>query len=91
MNIHGTRAIQALVEALARHQEKLEFGIYRVIQDLQPFMLDLATDPHGNHVLQAFLVHFRASEIPEDQDIPGTEQSAKFTDFVFEACIKFCS
>lgn len=51
LNVHGTRAIQALVEALANHSDSLEIEILRIIQDLRPKMLTLATDAHGNHVL----------------------------------------
>ena len=79
-----------MVEALEKHKDSLEVEICRVIADLQSEMLVLATDPHGNHVLQAFLVSFRASEQPQDRDIPGTERFAKFTNFIFQACIEFC-
>ena len=47
----------------------------------------MCTHSNGNHVVQTFLNQFKASELPQDDDIPGTEAYQQFTDFVFQACM----
>jgi len=78
-NLHGTRVIQSLVEALGGYFDALENEIFMLIRQLEGHMLHIATDPQGNHVLQTFLMSFKASELPGDSDLPGSEKKSKFT------------
>ncbi|XP_078444132.1 putative pumilio homolog 8, chloroplastic [Wolffia australiana] len=57
LNMHGTRAVQKLIESL-----KVRRQIALVISALQPGFLSLIKDPNGNHVIQRCLQHFS----PED-------------------------
>ena len=47
-------------------------------------------DMHGNHVIQAFLMIFKASESPSDADGLGSEITSQYTQFIFEACMQSC-
>lgn len=48
-------------------------------------------DMHGNHVIQAFLIVFKAADRPEADDIIGSHLTSKYyTEFIFKACIKAC-
>jgi hypothetical protein len=49
----------------------------------------MCTHSNGNHVVQTFLNQFKASELPQDADIQGTESYVQFTDFVFQACMNW--
>ena len=65
MDLHGTRVMQILVEVLGRqpqvhHQEILAIGA-----EMSQFIFDLSTHPNGNHVIQAFLLTFKASDLPQ--------------------------
>lgn len=53
-------------------------------------MVDLTKNMHGNHVIQAFLMIFKASNSPEEQDLTGSELTSQYTQFIFDACIKNC-
>lgn len=44
-----------------------------IIKKLTESIVDLTLDAHGNHVIQAFLLLFKASDTPSDGDIPGSE------------------
>lgn len=50
MNMHGTRAVQKLIECLANPQH-----IQAVIAALHPFVVNLIKDLNGNHVIQRCL------------------------------------
>jgi len=52
--------------------------------------MDLATHAHGNHVIQAFLVAFKASDKPSDIDCAGSEHRSQYTQFIFDACMYNC-
>lgn len=90
VSIHGTRAIQFLVEILHLHYTYLEQDILNVIQHMRMRIKELSLSVHGNHVIQAFLTAFRSSENPEDKDIPGSEDLQIFTQFIFDACMNDC-
>lgn len=55
MNVHGTRAVQKLIESLRTREE-----ISLVIDTLRPGFLELMKDPNGNHVVQKCLQSFEA-------------------------------
>ncbi|KAJ3675246.1 hypothetical protein LUZ60_004288 [Juncus effusus] len=57
LNIHGTRAVQKLVETVKTKEE-----ISLVISALEPGFLDLMKDPNGNHVIQKCLQFFTAED-----------------------------
>ena len=47
----------------------------------------MCTHSNGNHVVPTFLNQFKASELPQDDDLPASESFVQFTDFVFRACM----
>jgi hypothetical protein len=51
----------------------------RLINMLQTNIVELSTHIHGNHVIQAFLTAFRASEMPADKDMSGSESTFQYT------------
>ncbi|TKW29147.1 hypothetical protein SEVIR_3G377400v4 [Setaria viridis] len=57
MNVHGTRAVQKLIESLRTREE-----ISLVIDALRPGFLELIKDPNGNHVVQKCLQSFEADD-----------------------------
>jgi hypothetical protein len=57
--------------------------LHALIGELEKQVLLLCTHSNGNHVVQNFLVLFRASEFPQDSDIYGAEIYGEFTEFVF--------
>lgn len=76
-NLHGTRAIQTLVDRLAlRIVDDQKAGLINdginhktlnnVIQALNQNVVELTMDMHGNHVIQSFLMIFKASNRPAD-------------------------
>jgi len=93
LNIHGTRAIQTLIDRLAKYilsdpQNSLNhFNLMQVIGALNTEIVELTMDMHGNHVIQAFLMIFKASESPSDLDVLGSEITSQYTQFIFEACM----
>ena len=60
-NIHGTRAIQFLVQVLFKLLPQLEDDLMTIIQELNFNIRQLSLDVHGNHVIQSFLCIFKAS------------------------------
>ena len=64
--------------------------LLRVIDCLNQSVIDLIMDMHGNHVIQAFLIQFKAADKPQYGDIAGAKQTSKYTDFIFDACILEC-
>jgi hypothetical protein len=86
LNVHGTRAIQTLIEKLAANivsdqsllydesnqTKSVRFlnhcNLMSVINMLNSQIVELTMNMHGNHVLQSFLMIFRASNHPSDQD-----------------------
>ena len=73
-SMHGTRAMQTLIEVLASRAELFHFELTKLINEFMPRVVELSVHTHGNHVLQAFLTSFRASEKPSDSDIEGSEK-----------------
>ncbi|CAL9179919.1 unnamed protein product [Musa hybrid cultivar] len=57
LNIHGTRAVQKLIDTLKTRQQ-----IVLVISAIQPGFLDLIKDLNGSHVLQHCLESFAAED-----------------------------
>ncbi|KAK3136663.1 hypothetical protein QOZ80_5BG0440570 [Eleusine coracana subsp. coracana] len=57
LNVHGTRAVQKLIESLRAEEE-----IRLVIKSLHPGFLELIKDPNGNHVVQKCLQSFDAED-----------------------------
>ncbi|OEL28345.1 putative pumilio-like protein 7, chloroplastic [Dichanthelium oligosanthes] len=57
LNVHGTRAVQKLIESLRTREE-----IGLVIDALRPGFLELIKDPNGNHVVQKCLQSFEADD-----------------------------
>jgi hypothetical protein len=47
LNLHGTRSVQKLVD-VCRLPEEVEL----LVKALGPWVVHLATDPNGNHVIQ---------------------------------------
>ena len=60
----------------------------KVVDKLNEEVVDLIMDMHGNHVIQAFLMIFKASELPSDSDIPDSPRHSQYTQFIFDACIQ---
>ena len=58
-----------------------------IVNELEKQVLQLFTHNHGNHVIQTFLVRFKASDYPQDRDFFGTSIYGKFTDFIYRACM----
>jgi hypothetical protein len=79
--------IQTLVEVLASRAPKFHNELAKLIGVLNHSVVDLSTHIHGNHVIQAFLTAFRASEMPADKDLPGSDKTHQYTQFIFDACI----
>lgn len=57
LNVHGTRAVQKLIESLRTKEE-----IQLVVAALRPGFLELIKDPNGNHVVQKCLQSFGADD-----------------------------
>ncbi|KAF0889597.1 hypothetical protein E2562_029271 [Oryza meyeriana var. granulata] len=57
LNVHGTRAVQKLIESLRTRVE-----IQLVVEALRPGFLELIKDPNGNHVVQRCLQSFDAND-----------------------------
>ncbi|KAG8093252.1 hypothetical protein GUJ93_ZPchr0012g20670 [Zizania palustris] len=57
LNVHGTRAVQKLIDCLMTREE-----IQLVVEALNPGFLELIKDPNGNHVVQRCLQSFDASD-----------------------------
>ena len=90
MDLHGTRAIQTLVEVLGSQPAAFHHEILALGAEMSQYIFDLSTHPNGNHVIQAFLLTFKASETPEQLDSPGAEAYADYTQFIFGACMAYC-
>jgi len=65
MNLHGTRVIQTLVESLAADPTFLHEEILAIGTQMSHYIYDMSTHTNGNHVIQAFLQTFKASDRPE--------------------------
>ena len=89
-SMHGTRAMQTLIEVLASRASRFHPELVNLIAELSQRVVELAVHTHGNHVIQAFLTSFRASEKPSDPDTKGSEQYEQYTQFIFDACIANC-
>lgn len=59
----------------------------QVINALNTEIVELTMDMNGNHVIQAFLMIFKASESPQDADVQGSEITSQYTQFIFDACM----
>lgn len=62
LSVHGTRAMQTLVEALALNIKDMESHCRLMIEELNKNILQLSTHVNGNHVIQSFLNAFKSSE-----------------------------
>ena len=90
MDIHGTRAIQTLVEVLGKDPTTFHNELLAIGKELEQYIFELSTHPNGNHVLQAYLIAFKASEMPNDPDTEGAEKLAIYTQFIFNASMSYC-
>ena len=72
-------------EPSALHNEILAIG-----SEMSQYIFDLSTYPNGNHVIQAFLLTFKASDQPEQADCAGAEMYATYTQFIYAACMAYC-
>jgi len=101
LNIHGTRAVQTLIDRLARNAIKdnanqsaapslNHLTLMSVISALNQEVVQLTMNMHGNHVIQAFLMIFKASEQPADTDYNGSDSTQQYTQFIFNACMSNC-
>lgn len=63
-SVHGTRAVQSLVEVIGEQLPVTENLLLRLIAQLKHDVKQLSMSAHGNHVIQSFLVFFRASDTP---------------------------
>ena len=95
LNIHGTRAVQTLIDKVAANVlcgggMLAHNTLVQVIAALNREVVELTMDMHGNHVIQAFLMIFRASHHPADQDLAGSEMTSQYTQFIFDACMQNC-
>ena len=95
--MHGTRAIQTFIEKLAQNvlaspgdNQLHHDSLMRVITQLQSDIVELTMDMHSNHVIQSFLMIFKASDLPSGQNNKGAESSAQYTQFIFDACMFNC-
>ena len=89
-SVHGTRAMQTLVEKMLDHSGSLSSEFHSLCATLQGQVFELSTHTHGNHVIQALLVAFRSSDRPQDNERPGASERTPFTQFIFEACMQHC-
>ena len=51
VDMHGTRTIQTLVEMSGKHPAQMHNELLMMGQEMSRFGIDLALDPHGNHVV----------------------------------------
>ena len=51
-------------------------NLMKVITALDREIVDLTMDMHGNHVVQSFLIIFKASDHPSDKDLEGSDVTA---------------
>lgn len=79
MNLHGTRVIQTLVEALGTDPAFLHNEILAIGAQMSQYIFEMSTHANGNHVIQAFLLTFRASDRPEQTDRVGSETFGVYT------------
>lgn len=90
MDLHGTRCIQTLVEVLGNEPTALHSEILAIGSEMSQYIFDLSTHPNGNHVIQAFLLTFKASDEPEQADRAGAELYSTYTQFIYAACMAYC-
>ena len=90
MSVHGTRAMQTLVEVLADKIPGMETECNMLVKELECNILNLSTHVNGNHVIQAFLTSFKSSDQPQDSDMDGAEMRWAYTQFIFDACMNYC-
>ena len=65
MDVHGTRAIQTLIEVLGKDPTTFHNELLTIGSELEHYIYELSTHPNGNHVLQAYLLAFKATEMPD--------------------------
>ena len=65
--------MQTLVEFLSKNVKELRNEVLSLIDLFRQDILDLSTNVHSNHVIQAFLTSFKTSEHPADPDLPGAQ------------------
>lgn len=73
LSVHGTRAMQSLVEMVALYAAELEEECQCLIREFNAEILEMSTHVNGNHVVQAFLTSFKCGDHPSDQDCPGAD------------------
>ena len=73
MDNHGTRVIQTLIEVMRKHYVHLNNEIFMIVNELDQNIFEMTTHANGNHVIQQFLLVFKASDKPGDKDIEGAQ------------------
>ena len=51
MDVHGTRAIQTLIEVLGRNPTTYRNELLTIGNEFEQYIFELSTHPNGNHVL----------------------------------------
>ena len=51
MDVHGTRAIQTLIEVVGKDHATFHNELLAIGNELEQYIFELATHPNGNHVL----------------------------------------
>lgn len=90
LSVHGTRAMQSLVEMIAQNTPSLHEECQCLIRELDTDILQMSTHVNGNHVIQAFLTSFKCGEHPADQDCADVLARQQYTQFIFQACQDHC-
>ncbi|MQL78125.1 hypothetical protein Taro_010564, partial [Colocasia esculenta] len=83
LNMHGTRAVQRLIETLKNNKQ-----IAAVISALQPGFLSLIKDANGNHVIQRCLQYFSYEDSEVYIFVVWTFIKMAFMQFIFEAAAR---
>lgn len=79
LSVHGTRAMQTLVEVVAFNINLMDSECQLLIKELECNIQQLSTHVNGNHVIQAFLTSFKSSEQPSDPDNETSVQRSVYT------------
>ena len=79
-----------MIEKLGQNYLALHNEILAIGNEMYKRIFELITDQHGNHVIQSILNTFKATEHPHEEDYPGAEAIAVYSQFIYNACIVNC-
>lgn len=51
MSIHGTRAVQFLIEIISKNLSELEYEMLKIIEFVNRSIKEMSLSVHGNHVI----------------------------------------